>query len=54
MKFKMSLAALLAVTLLFATPPPASYCADTMPDTFVHIEDGYSRCPSGYPLFRRA
>ena len=38
MKFKMFLAALLAATLLFATLPPASSCADAMPDAFVHIE----------------
>lgn len=38
MKFKMTHAVLLAVTLLLAIPPPASYCADTMPDTFVDIE----------------
>jgi zinc D-Ala-D-Ala dipeptidase len=38
MKFKMSLAALLAASLLFTIMPPASYSADPMPETFVHIE----------------
>jgi len=37
-KFKLSLAALLAATLVFIALPPASFSADTMPDTFVHIE----------------
>jgi zinc D-Ala-D-Ala dipeptidase len=38
MKYKHSLAALLAATLLFFTLLPTSPCADGMPDTFVHIE----------------
>jgi zinc D-Ala-D-Ala dipeptidase len=38
MKFKMSLVVLLMSSLLFATSPQTSYCADAMPDTFVHIE----------------
>ena len=38
MTCKITHAALLAMVLLFAIPPPVSYCADTMPDTFVDIE----------------
>jgi len=38
MKFMTSLAATLAAIVFFAVSPTASYSADTMPDTFVHIE----------------
>ncbi len=38
MKFKLSLAALLAAVLLATALPSSSFSADAMPDTFVHIE----------------
>lgn len=39
MKFKISLGALLVAVLFFVTPPTVSFCTDTMPDSFVHIEE---------------
>jgi len=39
MKFKLSLAALLAAISLFVALPSESYAADTLPDSFVHIQE---------------
>ena len=39
MKLKLFLITLLAAILFSAGEPPASFCEEVMPDTFVHIQE---------------